>query len=376
MAGAIALMLEANPSLTPAQIKDILQRTATPLPPYYSHEVGAGMLNAHAAVLEAAFPARRMGQFRATADQHQVRFIADAPQIFTGTVAQNSTGYENAFNVPEGTLVASVQVGWGPLWSTNDLGLALYDAAGAKRADVNTVNLPGLSGKRERAVLVNPSAGAWTVRVKNTLGAAGTPQEIAGALEILRAEYPNLRDVEGLSAAQREDIRLALRSFVMSPVGANFRPASVVSRSELAAALVRGARVPQYLPQNPSFRDVKDQTTMLYVESCQSSPRGALFPDAAPGGSFSPHAEATRLAAAVALVRAAGLQAEAEAKNDDPLLSLSDASTVPPNLRGYVSVALSRKLLAADGALFRPQAALSRLELARSMAVMQELLAK
>ena len=35
VAGAIALILEANPSLTPAQVKDILQRTATPLPPYY-----------------------------------------------------------------------------------------------------------------------------------------------------------------------------------------------------------------------------------------------------------------------------------------------------------------------------------------------------
>src|SRR6185436_3222562 len=32
VAGAIALMLEANPNLPPAQVRDILQRTATPLP--------------------------------------------------------------------------------------------------------------------------------------------------------------------------------------------------------------------------------------------------------------------------------------------------------------------------------------------------------
>src|SRR6266403_1401207 len=75
VAGVIALMLEANPRLTPAQIRDILQRTATPLPPYYEYEVGAGMLNAPAAVLEAAFPQRRFGQWRGTAYQGQIQFI-------------------------------------------------------------------------------------------------------------------------------------------------------------------------------------------------------------------------------------------------------------------------------------------------------------
>jgi serine protease AprX len=53
--GTIALMLEANPLLTPAQVRDILQRTATPMPSNYSYEVGAGMLNAHAAVVESIY---------------------------------------------------------------------------------------------------------------------------------------------------------------------------------------------------------------------------------------------------------------------------------------------------------------------------------
>src|SRR5207249_4839225 len=61
VAGVIALMLEANPNLSPAQVRDILQRTATPLPSYYMYEVGAGMLNAQAAVLEAAFSQRHFG---------------------------------------------------------------------------------------------------------------------------------------------------------------------------------------------------------------------------------------------------------------------------------------------------------------------------
>src|SRR2546423_6720270 len=84
--GTIALMLEANPNLGPAQVRDILQRTATPMPPYYQHEIGAGALNTHAAVLQAAFPDRQFGLFRAVLNRGQVRFVKDPAQVFSGTV--------------------------------------------------------------------------------------------------------------------------------------------------------------------------------------------------------------------------------------------------------------------------------------------------
>ncbi|MGH9755998.1 MAG: S8 family serine peptidase, partial [Blastocatellia bacterium] len=120
VAGTIALMLEANPSLTPAQVRDILQRTATPMPPYYRFEVGAGMLNAHAAVLEAAFPERRMGMFRAAMDRGQARFVNDPLRIFTGSVKAGATHTSN-ITIPQNSLLASVQIAWGPELSTHDL---------------------------------------------------------------------------------------------------------------------------------------------------------------------------------------------------------------------------------------------------------------
>jgi serine protease AprX len=43
-------MLEANPALTPGQVKSLLQATATPMPGYARHEAGAGFLNAFEAV--------------------------------------------------------------------------------------------------------------------------------------------------------------------------------------------------------------------------------------------------------------------------------------------------------------------------------------
>ncbi len=50
IAGVVALMLEANPDLTPAQVKDVLRTTARPMPGYAEWEVGAGYVDALAAV--------------------------------------------------------------------------------------------------------------------------------------------------------------------------------------------------------------------------------------------------------------------------------------------------------------------------------------
>jgi serine protease AprX len=50
IAGVVALMLQANPNLTPDQVKAALQATARPMPGYGEWEVGAGYADALAAV--------------------------------------------------------------------------------------------------------------------------------------------------------------------------------------------------------------------------------------------------------------------------------------------------------------------------------------
>lgn len=52
-AGVAALVVAANPSLTPAQVKGLLQATATPMLGYDAFEVGGGFVNAEAAVRNA-----------------------------------------------------------------------------------------------------------------------------------------------------------------------------------------------------------------------------------------------------------------------------------------------------------------------------------
>jgi subtilisin family serine protease len=55
VSGAVALMLQANPSLTPNLVKAILQYTAQTYPSYNALTQGAGFINAHGAVQLARF---------------------------------------------------------------------------------------------------------------------------------------------------------------------------------------------------------------------------------------------------------------------------------------------------------------------------------
>ncbi|HSS20704.1 MAG TPA: S8 family serine peptidase [Pyrinomonadaceae bacterium] len=369
--GTIALMLEANPSLTPAQIKDILQRSATPLPPYAGYEVGTGMLNVHAAVIEAAFPDRRIGTWRGTVDRNQVDFTNNPPVQFSGIVQPGGSA-ETTVTIPEGTVTASMQISWGPLLSPNDLSVSVYDETGVLRGQSNAKNSPGLNGQHESVTLTTPTPGSYKIKVQNPNGgflSAATAQKFFGVLEVTRATYVVLSDLTVLSPALQNDIYQGLRTFTIWPIGSRFGADLGVSRVELAAAMVRSGRVPQYLPGHSAYPDVKDAATTLFVESAQAGPGGALFIDVTNGGAFRPLDNVNRLAAAVALVRAAGLRSEAESKAGI-LLGYTDAMSIPSALRGYVSVAVNYGLLTADTA-FRPTENLTRSELARATAIIQ-----
>ncbi len=344
VAGVIALMLEANPSLTPAQVRDILQRTATPLSPYYVHEVGAGMLNAQAAVLEAAFPERRFGQWRGAVNCGQVQFVSNPPEVFTGTVTPGLYS-DSSITLPANTLLASVQIAWGGLLSPNNLELTLLDSQDTKQAYANTINLPGLTGRRQRVAVNMPTSGMWKAVISNTLGPAGTSQTYSGVLELTSALYAPM--------------------MVMAPIGQRFRPNFAVTRADLAGALVLGARVPQYLPGQSNYTDVRDRATMLFVESAQASPNGSLFPNVTPGGPFQPDGSVDRLTAVIALVRAAGLRTQAE--SGTYTLTYTDAASIPSSLRGYVAVAVQNGLIRTNGITFDPQGAFTRLDLSHAM---------
>ena len=383
VAGVIALMLETNPQLTPAQVRDILQRTATPLSAYYLYEVGAGMLNAHAAVLEAAFPQRHFGSWRGVAFQNQVQFAPSSPQAFIGSAAPGAST-DTPLALPADTVRASLQIAWGGLTSVNRLSLALLDPNGVQQSIANAAPAPGLTGRRQRTFLDAPSAGTWTGRVTNVIGTASTPtvsdtaitpgvnattggagsQVFYGVFQTVSARYATLSDVSSLDSSSLGEVNQSFRSLVMAPIGSRFRPSFSVTRVDLAKALVLGGRVPQYLPSTSNYPDVRDKATMLFVESGQALPSGALFPSIAAGTNFQPDASVDRLTAVVALVRAAGLKQQAE--SGTYTLTYTDALSIPASLRGYVAVAVQNGLIKINGAAFNPSGAFTRLDLAHA----------
>ena len=360
-AAAIALMLEADPSLKPADVKDILSGTATPAPKYFYHEAGAGVLNTYAAVLRAAFPNRKIGMFRSVLSQNQIKFTTSTPQTFTAPVYPGMPTSVD-LSIPASTVQASVSIDWN--LSSNDFGLQIFNGANSMVGESNYLNLPGLTGRRENVVLRSPQGEGFRAAVQHTAG-VGTTQNVYGVVEVTQVQYPDLIDLSTLSTTDLTQAEISMLTNALLPEGRKFRPGSAVTRADLAATFVRAGCVPQYLAGNPMFSDVRDLTTRNAAESVQSNPAGQLFFDAAPGSRFYPDATATRLVAAVALVRAAGLAAETSTAALPA--GTADALTIPVEWRGYVAVALQHGLLALDGSYFDPSRSITRLELARAM---------
>ena len=113
------------------------------------------------------------------------------------------------------------------------------------------------------------------------------------------------------------------------------------------------------------YLDVRERAPRNAIESIQSNPGGRLVYDAGPSGRFYPNDSASRIVAAVAFVKAAGL--DGSASSAVLPLSVTDASSIPTAWRGYVAVALQNGFLKLDGNQFNSSRPLTRLELASAL---------
>jgi serine protease AprX len=369
VSGIVALMYEANPNLTPAQVKDILERTAANMSGRAPWEVGAGHVNAYAAVAEAS--GRRTGWGRTVNSLHAFNanalLTAGPSSTFSIDFAPVGPVETQHFTVGAGTalVTASADVG------DNTVALVLIDPDGVQYG--SSISLPQQS---ERITTSAPGkAGTWGITVRgigfvsgndvdpagvtNGYGSAST---VSGKLSFLNSNgYSGLADIA--THSQRQAIEYAVANRLMDGYAdGRFRPDQYLTRGELAQYLVMGATLRQSLPLNnvPSFTDIATGTdAYAYAESAVA--RGGALRDltqnqvgvmGVTNGKFLPNTQVTRQSLAYSLVQSLALQTEATSFTGPVTafylgnrIPVEDAATISPALRGYVQLALDLGLI-------------------------------
>ena len=361
VAGIVALLLEAKPSLNPAQVKEILQKTATNMPGHEPWEVGAGYVNAYAAV-DQAF---RSAAFGSTGNATRVFKSSVNAQTITTPFTINfnpalTTG--NSFTLPVAAGTNSIEVkisSTGILGQTGNLtNLVLVDPTGVRYSSGTPVTFT-LSTDRSVAV-ASPVAGTWTVQVEGLRGVAA-PETVAGNITLLTPSgTTNLGDIAGHPAEAA--IKLAVTKRLVDGLSNGFKPNAPLTRIQLADYLLMGQGIKQFLPTTGtrSFSDVAASDVLL-TESVAARGaalrdrfnqfNGVMQPTAA--GTFSPEAIVSRASLAYSLVQGLGFQQQALARNGSPVtvqvdgrsIAIDDAANIPAGLEGYVSVALELNLI-------------------------------
>jgi serine protease AprX len=369
-AGIVALMLEANPRLTPAQVKQIVQDTATNMPGLEPWEAGAGYINAYAAV-DAAHGATGYGStvnmkrsFNSSAQATATRtpFTVD----YNPVTLASSNSY--TFTVPAGLTELAARVdAYGVQGQTgNPINLVLIAPDGTESSSGTSLLFPLYT---DRSVSVaSPAAGTWTAQLRglrgtadNPTGGAAVPEQVNGTITFRTTSgFTGLNDIAGNPAEGA--IKMAIGERLMDGyAGGTFKPTADLTRRDLANYLVMGAEVRQYRPLDGSktFSDVS-AADLPYAEAVAA--HGAAMRDQkqiaggvmqAVGGSFAPTQAVRRADLAYSLVQSLGLESEAAARNGSPVtvqygndrIAIEDAADIPATLRGHVQIALDMNIL-------------------------------
>jgi serine protease AprX len=382
IAGTVALMLDADPTLTPDQVKQILTQTASVMPGYEEFQVGAGYVNVYAAVDKVFNRSKAYGAFASPTFNAQFTVTGPAPEqvhIDYNPAATPGAGSANArnFTVQSGMSVLDVFARFDNALETGDgntIGILLTDPQGNKYS--SGVTLPVLDAPTRQVVVRNPLAGQWLLEVRGVRGLAAAPNvslpttgaALPGPVDITIQQQQfilaPIADIQGHAAQAR--IESVLKNRMMDTFAdGTFRPDSNVKRSDLARLLRLNTPLRQTLGATPRFNDVtgelaaiaeavvaKGSTLRDYFTDGASAPDGMM---SAAGPSFNPNSTVKRIDIAVALVRALGLDAEAKAKAGSLVtvtysgqtLVLTDNGDIPPALRGYVQLALDKGILQA-----------------------------
>ncbi|HEV8487423.1 MAG TPA: S8 family serine peptidase [Blastocatellia bacterium] len=393
IAGTVGLMLDADPTLTPDQVKQILQQTASQMAGFSEFEVGAGYVNVYAALDKVFNRSKNYGTYSGAVDvrQFNAQFniskptSADFPQnpkpfhIDYNPAALPGPGSSNSttFIVQPGISVLDVFANIDNALMTGDgntIGLLLTDPTGARFS--SGVLLPILDAPNRQVVVKNPVPGQWLLEARGVRGlaavpnfslptsGAATPGPIDGTITQQQFTLATIPDIQGHPAQAQIESVIKNRMMDTFPDG-TFRPDSNVTRRDFAQTLVLNTPLRQSLGATRRFTDVTGSLEAIAeavtangstLRDWNFTPQGMM---GASGPSFNPSGLISRLNTAVALVRALGLDAQARAlagtnvrvSFNGETFVLADNADIPAALRGYVQIALDKQILQAFFAL-------------------------
>ncbi|HWS90181.1 MAG TPA: S8 family serine peptidase [Pyrinomonadaceae bacterium] len=378
VAGVVALMLDADPTLTPGEVKQILVDTASRMPGYEEWQVGAGYVNAYAAVDKVFNRSKAYSNnfdytFNAkytVSGPEAERFRIDyTPAALPGPGSANSREVEVSEGMSELLVLAkfdnAAESGDG-----NTIGILLTSPSGQTYS--SGIALPVLDSPRREVLVKNPQAGRWLIEVRGVRGLAAVPNvslptsgaALPGPVDftVIQKLYTldTIADIQGHPAQAQIETVLKNRQMDTFADG-GFHPEATVTRADFAQTLYMNTALRQSPSATPKYADVPDGLRAIAeaVTANGSTLRDHSFAPAgmvsAPGSTFNPSANVTRLETAVALVRALGLDAEAKqragsivtASYNGQAIVLADNSEIPAAMRGYVQLALDKGLLQA-----------------------------
>jgi serine protease AprX len=431
VAGTCALLLSVNPNLTPAQVKAILQATATHLPDYQDYQAGAGYLNAYAAVDMALNPNKPYASFNRIDAPYASAYPAFITNMNVGPLA--STGRPTGYPPGAVTQGAGLDEDFTLPFSTQSVSAATYDAAKTKATtndnayaflvDANLDGTPntslaaalkttaldvriqfgqgngiaGLAGGNTiglllwapdgtqyssgialpvedsptREVVVNtPKPGLWVAEFRGLRGLAavpvtpptgvGLPDTVTGQIYRTNSTITNPpTDIGGIPQNSAIITALLNRYFDQVTSG-NFFPTNTVSRADFVQVLADNTPLRQNLAKTTSvYTDASGNLGRFAEAAAQNGSTlrdwnfvpGPTLP--ANGANFAPTSLVSRFEVATALVRAIGLDAEAQnlagtavkMTYQGNLISVTDSNLLSPFQRGYLQLAINRGFL-------------------------------
>jgi serine protease AprX len=381
VAGIVALMLEANPALDNMTIKKLLQESATNMPGYERFEVGAGFVNARAAVAAA----------KNYDMNHSVTVNNLADKVFNANtrVEISDVSYEGAiWSTPSGGTELfgfensfEFEVHSEALWVkgsasslANTAKLVLIDPNGIEY--FGNLTLPVLeTGMRVTAPAM---AGMWTIRVDGLTSLSGvnpdplnlTNGPMAPENFDVSIKFEDLIGFEGADDIENHPyenaIKYAVSKRLMDGLNkGNFNPNAKLKRKDLAKYLVMGGAVRQYRALDSEPGPMLNAVPSGYQAFIKSvSVVGGALKDSlreqqpvmlSKNEEFAHNGRVSKVDLAYSLVQILGLESTAKAfdpETDDitvdyngQTIVLADQDSIADDMKGYVQLAIKHSLL-------------------------------